>query len=122
MRRIAASVAALMLLASPARAITDSERVKMEAAIAANRASMEESDRSMRDYRAARQVERRAICAKLGGAAIGMTPSQIYKSCWGSPLKVNETITARGRHEQWVYGGGYLYLDNGVVTSIQTSR
>jgi hypothetical protein len=36
---------------------------------------------------------------------------------------VNLTTTARGRHEQWVCGDtrsrGYLYFDDGVLTSIQ---
>lgn len=61
-------------------------------------------------------------CKKLGGVNIGMDSASVLKSCWGKPARINETVTARGRHEQWVYGGGYLYLDNGVVSSIQTSR
>jgi hypothetical protein len=56
------------------------------------------------------------------GVSIGMTAEQIRKSSWGKPRSINETITAAGKHEQWVYGGGYLYLENGVLTSIQTSR
>jgi hypothetical protein len=56
------------------------------------------------------------------GVSIGMTAEQVRKSSWGKPKSINETITARGKHEQWVYGGGYLYLENGVLTSIQTSR
>jgi len=62
------------------------------------------------------------LCVTKGGVSIGMTANEIYASCWGKPRRVNETVTARGRHEQWVYGGGYLYLDNGVLTSIQTSH
>ena len=60
-------------------------------------------------------------CNRKGGVSVGMTASQVFSSCWGKPRRVNTTITARGKHEQWVYGGGYLYLDDGVVTSIQTS-
>ena len=56
------------------------------------------------------------------GVNIGMNAEQVRKSSWGKPKSINETITARGKHEQWVYGGGYLYLENGVLTSIQTSR
>jgi hypothetical protein len=56
------------------------------------------------------------------GVSIGMTGEEVRKSSWGKPKSINETITARGKHEQWVYGGGYLYLDNGILTSIQTSR
>lgn len=52
-----------------------------------------------------------------------MTRAQVYASCWGKPEKTNITATASGRHEQLVYGGGqYVYLTDGVVTSIQTSR
>jgi hypothetical protein len=56
------------------------------------------------------------------GVSIGMTGEQVRKSSWGRPKSINETITARGKHEQWVYGGNYLYFENGVLTSIQTSR
>lgn len=68
------------------------------------------------------QAANDARCAKIGGASVGMNAAAIRKSCWGRPLRVNTTLTARGTHEQWVYAGGYLYLDDGVVTSIQTSR
>lgn len=64
----------------------------------------------------------RAACARKGGVAVGMTKAQVYASCWGRPARINETLTAGGRHEQWVFGGGYLYLDNGVVTAVQTSH
>ena len=40
----------------------------------------------------------------------------------GSPTRINTTVTAAGTHEQWVYGGDYVYLTNDVVTSFQTSR
>ena len=56
------------------------------------------------------------------GVSIGMNAEQVRKSSWGKPKSISETITARGKHEQWVYGGGYLYLENGVLTSIQTRR
>jgi hypothetical protein len=47
----------------------------------------------------------------------------VKASCWGEPKTVNQTLTAHGKHEQWVYGSGqYLYLDDGVLTSIQTSE
>jgi hypothetical protein len=56
------------------------------------------------------------------GVSIGMTAEQVRRSSWGKPKSINETITAGGKHEQWIYGGGYLYLENGVLTSIQTHR
>jgi hypothetical protein len=71
------------------------------------------------ERRAAGQKDR---CARLGGAKIGLDAEGVRKSCWGKPQRINTTTTANHTHEQWVYGGGYLYLDDGVVTSIQTSR
>jgi hypothetical protein len=53
--------------------------------------------------------------------AIGMTTEQVEAS-WGPPNRVNETVTATTRHEQWVYGGTYLYFQNGRMTSYQRSR
>ncbi len=51
--------------------------------------------------------------------AIGMTGAEVYASTWGAPQKVNATTTAAGKQEQWVYDDGYIYLDNGIVTTIQ---
>jgi hypothetical protein len=52
---------------------------------------------------------------------IGMTDEQLSLS-WGKPKTVNTTTTASRQHEQWVYGRDYVYLDNGVVRSMQSSR
>ena len=51
--------------------------------------------------------------------AIGMTEIEVYNSTWGAPKKINETITAGGKREQWVYDKGYIYFKNGYVTAIQ---
>lgn len=93
----------------------------MEERSAAFSAQLVASANSMIAYRAARAAENKALCKKMGGVAVGMSANQVRKSCWGEPQSVNETTTSRGRHEQWVYASGYVYLDNGVVTSIQTS-
>ena len=62
-------------------------------------------------------------CKRKGGVAVGMTRAQVYASCWGKPQKTNVTTTAGGDHEQLVYPGfQYVYLRNGIVTSIQTSQ
>jgi hypothetical protein len=54
-----------------------------------------------------------------GKAWIGMTAKQA-RLAWGDPDDINITVTAAGRHEQWVYGSSsYLYVDNGIVTGIQ---
>lgn len=53
------------------------------------------------------------------GVTIGMTADDVLKSSWGRPQSVNKTTTSRGTREQWVYRGGYLYFENGVLTAIQ---
>lgn len=70
-----------------------------------------------------KRVAERAACDKRGGVSVGMTAIQVRATCWGKPTTINETITSSRKHEQWVYGSNqYLYFDNGVLTSIQTSR
>lgn len=49
---------------------------------------------------------------------IGMTADDARKS-WGKPNHVNRTRNTFGTSEQWVYGSNYLYVENGIVTSLQ---
>jgi len=56
---------------------------------------------------------------------VGMYAHEVV-SAWGRPHKVNSTQSASGKSEQWVYRrerfrDSYVYLDNDVVRSIQTS-
>jgi hypothetical protein len=53
------------------------------------------------------------------GVNIGMTSERVLLSSWGRPEKVNRTTYSRGVHEQWVYSGGYLYFEDGILTAIQ---
>lgn len=54
--------------------------------------------------------------------AIGMTTDQVL-AAWGRPKSINETITAAGKSEQWVYGTGqHLLFENGVLSAIQRAR
>lgn len=48
--------------------------------------------------------------------------AEMVRLAWGAPDEINRTTTAVGIHEQWVYGDQYLYLDNGVLTTIQTTH
>ena len=51
---------------------------------------------------------------------IGMTKKELEKSTWGTPEDINRTTTANGVREQWCYSNyRYIYLNNGIVTSIQ---
>jgi hypothetical protein len=56
---------------------------------------------------------------KKEGVNIGMTRERVIQSSWGKPRKINRTTTQLGTREQWVYDGGYLYFENGLLTTIQ---
>ena len=59
--------------------------------------------------------------SKKPGAKIGMTADEVKNgTSWGTPKRVNRTVTSRGTREQWVYDkGNYLYFENEVLTSVQ---
>jgi hypothetical protein len=53
---------------------------------------------------------------------LGMTEDEVYLT-WGSPDDKNRTVSASGVHEQLVYKKrGYVYLENGILTSWQESK
>ena len=62
-----------------------------------------------------------------GKIFIGMTADEVILS-WGRPTKINASISGRGRSEQWIYRRGkigddqYVYVDNGVVTNMQSPQ
>jgi hypothetical protein len=58
------------------------------------------------------------LCKRV---AIGMTAPQV-RLAWGAPESINTTTYASGDHDQWVYGANYVYLENGIVTAMQTSK
>lgn len=50
---------------------------------------------------------------------IGMTAEELKKSSWGEPNDINKTTYSWGVREQWCYSGyRYVYLEDGIVTSI----
>jgi hypothetical protein len=52
---------------------------------------------------------------------LGMTAEQVIMA-WGKPNHINKTVGRWGVHEQWVYHSSqYLYFENNIVTSWQTS-
>lgn len=78
---------------------------------------------SLSESEHAERVKEKADCDRRGGVSVGMTRAQVYASCWGKPQTINKTVGSYGTHEQLVYGGSnYLYLENGIVRSIQTSE
>jgi len=53
---------------------------------------------------------------------VGMSERQLLLS-WGKPQRINKTVSASGVQEQWIYGSGrYVYMQNGTLTSYQSSR
>ncbi len=72
---------------------------------------------------AERQIEKTKLAERVAkrkqGVRVGMTQDDVLASSWGKPRKINRTTTARSTSEQWVYDGGYLYFDDGILTTIQ---
>jgi hypothetical protein len=54
--------------------------------------------------------------------AVGMTAEMVRMS-WGEPRSINRTVTTGHTTEQWVYSmRSLVYLRDGLVTAIQTSK
>lgn len=54
-----------------------------------------------------------------GKVSMGMTADQV-RAAWGKPEHINTTVTAGGKHEQWVWGSSqYAYFQDGILTSVQ---
>ena len=50
---------------------------------------------------------------------VGMTSYEVRQTKWGNPDKINKDTYSWGTTEQWVYKKyGYVYLRNGIVTSV----
>lgn len=52
---------------------------------------------------------------------IGMTTKMALASR-GKPKKINTSVYSWGKHEQWVYSNVYLYFENDILKSYQTSE
>ena len=63
------------------------------------------------------------VCNTVAAKEIhrGMTAEQV-KAAWGKPQRNNESVGKWGTHEQWVYGDTYVYFENGLITSWQSSK
>lgn len=104
--------AAVRLLGECDGSMTDTAAVALLASARKGQEAQAEKARLANDA-AARKLKRSQ------GVTIGMTAQDALDSSWGRPNKVNRTINARGTHEQWVYDGGYLYFQDGMLTAIQ---
>ena len=47
-----------------------------------------------------------------------MTKEMLIDS-WGDPKEINRSVGSWGIHEQCIYSKGYVYIENGFVTSWQ---
>ena len=108
----------------------------LEYAMRANKEKLARKDRERTEREAKKKAEKEAFIKSLYAKgwnkttvdriiekkiSIGMTPEQTTLS-WGKPKRVNESVGSYGRHEQWIYGHTYVYFQNGVLTSWQSSR
>lgn len=51
---------------------------------------------------------------------IGMSEASLLLS-WGQPEKINETLVSGTLSKQYVYKDQYVYLENGIITTLQSS-
>lgn len=65
--------------------------------------------------------EEKEIEKKYGKLRLGIDETTCSLIC-GSPLTKNISEGSWGIHEQWVYDDKYIYLENGIVTSIQYKK
>lgn len=90
--------------------------VDREASVAAYRKDIEDQ------LGITRARQRQEACSRVQAPAIGMTTAQVEASCWGRPDHAAEETTVRGKIAVWRYPEGYIYLTDGTVTKIVTSR
>lgn len=67
-----------------------------------------------------REIKQQEVDSQKVNPSIGMTAEEVKDSTWGEPKDINRTTTEYGTSEQWVYPNyKYIYLDDGIVTTIQ---
>jgi hypothetical protein len=65
---------------------------------------------------------RETSCNRAKVISVGMTVAQVYRSCWGKPKSVNISVMGSTKTEMLLYDGyNYVYAENGIVKSIETS-
>src|SRR5260370_866856 len=113
------TIAILLLLSTPVAAQDYQDLYKFYQRQRAEKAARIASHES---YMAREEAKQKALCDKIGGVKDGMDSEAVLKSGWNEPHRKNKTETADHEQQQWVYGGSYLYLTDGIVTAIQTHQ
>lgn len=71
------------------------------------------------EYMCFEKSENNEITKQLTVPKIGMTADEVKQTNWGEPQKINKTTYSWGTSEQWCYSDyRYIYLEDGIVTSI----
>lgn len=102
--------------------IQGSEQVKV--APAAGHWDAESAARVQQENSALQAKVRRLDAIRERRVYVGMTRDDVIES-WGRPDSVNRDVYAGAVKEQWIYersegGRQYVYVDNGLVTAIQS--
>jgi hypothetical protein len=75
-------------------------------------------DSAARHQRARKQPR----CDRGSAVSLGMTRAEVYASCWGEPTSISGSSIGSNHFELLVYNGyDYVFLEDGIVTSIQAS-
>lgn len=84
------------------------------------RAQKKEEEEKKEAEERRKENARKEKARKNRAPEIGMSKSDVLDGLWGKPDEKNISEYEFGTHEQWVYRGkGYVYFEDGVVTSIQ---
>lgn len=65
-----------------------------------------------------RKIKLNTALVKQGSIMLGNNLCQMY-AAWGLPSDRNRSVGRYGEHIQHIYGGTYVYTENGVITSWQ---
>lgn len=104
-----------MILSSEYYAQKEAERIAEEKRLAEEQQQkIERKNKLIKKY-----GKKYADMILKGQVQTGMS-AEMCRESWGTPDDINRSVGPWGTHEQWCYDwGGYLYMENGVLTSIQ---
>lgn len=110
---------AVFILGACEGLMTDSQA---KALLAEAKARVEAEERKLQKEQAVKQAKLDAAekaRKKREGVSLGMTMQDVLDSSWGKPRQVIRTQSPFVTTEVWIYSGGTLAFNNGVLTVIQ---